>query len=125
MELKQYFQMVRRWLWLLILGVALGGGAGYYYSSLQEPVYQSSTRALVMRPPLEQSSDLTYYSDLQLVQTYIQLLSTQPVLDAASERIGYKVSKGQLKVQQNQETQIIQVTVEDQNPTRAADIANI
>lgn len=125
MELKQYLQMVRRWLWLLILGIVLGGGAGYYFSDLQEPVYQASTRALVMRPPLEQSSDLTYYSDLQLVQTYIQLLSTQPVLDAASERLGYQVNKGQIKVQQNQETQIIQVTVEDQTPNQAADIANI
>jgi capsular exopolysaccharide synthesis family protein len=78
-----------------------------------------------MRPPLEQSSDLTYYSDLQLVQTYIQLLSTQPVLDAASLRLGFEVKKGQIKVQQNQDTQIIQVTVEDHDPRRTADIANV
>jgi polysaccharide biosynthesis transport protein len=125
MELKQYFQIVLRWLWLLILGSVLGGGAGYYYSDLQAPVYRASTRALVMRPPLEQSSDMTYYSDLQLVQTYMQLLTTQPVLDAASERLGYKVSKGQIKVQQAQETQIIELTVEDTDPRHAADIPNI
>src|SRR5687768_7517032 len=119
MELKQYFHMVRRWLWLLLLGLALGGGGGFYFSSRETPVYQASTRLLVMRPPLEQSTDLTYYSDLQLVQTYIQLLTTQPVLDGAAEQLGYQVRKSQIAVKQNQDTQIIALTVEDTNPQHA------
>ena len=125
MELKQYFRIVQRWAWLLILGLLLAGAAGYQASRMQAPVYQASTRALVMRPPLEQSSDLTYYSDLQLVQTYIQLLTTQPVLDGASQRLGYEVRKSQIVVKQNQDTQIIDLTVEDHHPQRAADIANV
>ena len=125
MELKQYLRIVQRWAWLLILGLLMAGAAGYQFSRMQEPVYQAATRALVQRPPLEQSSDLTYYSDLQLVQTYIQLLSTRPVLDGASERLGFEVNAGQIKVQQNQDTQIIELTVEDHDPKRAADIANI
>src|SRR5512139_1487530 len=125
MELKQYLNLLRRWAWLLILGLVLGASAGYFFSRYQTPVYQATTRALVMRPPLEQSSDMTYYSDLQLVQTYIQLLTTGPVLEAASERLGYPVSAGQIKVRQNQETQIIEVTVDDNNPARAAEIANV
>jgi capsular exopolysaccharide synthesis family protein len=116
---------VQRWAWLLILGLLLAGAAGYQASRMQQPVYQASTRALVMRPPLEQSSDLTYYSDLQLVQTYIQLLTTQPVLDGASQRLGYEVRKSQIVVKQNQDTQIIDLTVEDHHPQRAADIANV
>ena len=125
MELRQYFQIVKRWAWLLILGLLLGGVGGYGASRYQEAVYQASTRALVMRPPLEQSSDLTYYSDLQLVQTYIQLLNTQPVLDGASDQLGYEVKKSQISVKQNQDTQIINITVEDTDPQRAADIANV
>ncbi len=125
MELKQYFQIVRRWLWLLILGAVLGGGAGYFASGLQQPVYQATTRALVIRAPQEKTSDLTYLSDQQLVQTYVQLLTTQPVLDNASQRLGYKVGKTQIKVQQAQDTQILQVSIEDENPQRAAEIANV
>ena len=125
MELKGYFRIVKRWTWLLVLGLILGAAGGYFGSRYQAPVYQASTRALVMRPPLEQSSDLTYYSDLQLVQTYIQLLTTQPILDAASERLGYQVQKGQIKVKQNSDTQIIDVTVEDQHSERVAEIANV
>ena len=125
MELKHYLQIAVRWAWLLILGAALGAAGGYYYSKGQQPVYQASTRAMLMRAPLEQSSDLTYYSDLQLVQTYLQLMTTQPVLDKASERLGYKISKGQIKVKQNQDTQIMDLTVEDSDPQHAADIANV
>jgi capsular exopolysaccharide synthesis family protein len=125
MELKHYFQIVQRWAWLLILGLILGSAGGYWFSQSQEPVYQSSTRALVMRAPLEQSSDLTYYSDMQLVQTYVQLLTTQPVLEGTSKRLGYEVNKSQIKVKQNQDTQIIDLTVEDHDPQRAADIANV
>ena len=125
MELKGYFRIVKRWTWLLVLGLILGAAVGYFGSRYLAPVYQASTRALVMRPPLEQSSDLTYYSDLQLVQTYIQLLTTQPILDAASERLGYTVQKGQIKVKQNSDTQIIDVTVEDQHSERVAEIANV
>src|SRR5512141_2097603 len=110
MELRQYFAIVRRWAWLLMLGLVLGAAAGYFWSSRQAPVYQASTRLLVTRPPLEQSNDLTYYSDLQLVQTYIQLLTTQPVLAGASERLGYEVKKSQISVKQNTDSQIIGLT---------------
>ncbi|MCK7500506.1 MAG: polysaccharide biosynthesis tyrosine autokinase [Comamonadaceae bacterium] len=116
---------MQRWTWFLILGLVLGGGGGYAFSLTQAPAYQASTRALVMRAPLEQSSDLTYYSDMQLVQTYVQLLTTQPVLEGTSQRLGYDVNKSQIKVKQNQDTQIIDVIVEDQDPQRAMDIANI
>jgi capsular exopolysaccharide synthesis family protein len=54
----------------------------------------------------------------------MQLLSTQPVLDGVSQRLGYEVQKSQIAVRQSQETQIINLTVEDTNPQRAAEIAN-
>jgi capsular exopolysaccharide synthesis family protein len=125
MELKQYLRMIQRWAWLMILGLLLGGGAGYQVSRMQQPVYQASTRALVMRAPQERSSDLSYLSDQQLVQTYIQLLNTQPVRDGAAERLGYAVEQEQIKVQQTRDTQIIEVSVEDGSPRQAADIANV
>jgi polysaccharide biosynthesis transport protein len=125
MELKQYFLFFRRWLWLLVLGMLLGGAAGYFGSKMQEPVYQASTRALVVRASQERSADLSYLSDQQLVQTYVELLNTQPVRDAASKRLGYKIEKDQVEIQQVRDTQVLEVTVEDQNAKRAAEIANV
>lgn len=117
--------MVRRWAWLLVLGLILGASAGYFGSTYQKPVYEASTQLLVIRAPQDRSSDLTYLSDQQQVQTYIQLLNTQPVRDNASARLGFKMEKEQVKIQQIRDTQIIEVTVEDHDPQHAADIANI
>jgi capsular exopolysaccharide synthesis family protein len=125
MELKQYLQIVRRWAWLFLLGLLLGGAGGYVGSNMQQPVYQAATRALVMRAPQERASDLTYLSDQQLVQTYVQLLNTQPVRDGAAAQLGYVVEKDQVKVQQTRDTQVIEVIVEDPSPRHAAEIANV
>lgn len=126
MELKDYVRIVQRWVWLLVLGVVLGGGAGYLISSYQTPVYQTVSRVMVMRPPQQESvSDYTYLSGQQLTQTYIQLMTTQPVLDAASAALGYEVKLEQISVQQIRDTQVIQLTVEDQDPAQVVQIANV
>ena len=124
MELKEYFRIIKHWLWLLILGVILGGAGGYFASTYQTPVYQASTRMMVMRPSQESASDYTYLSAQQLTQTYVQLMTTQPVLDAASTELGYEVALGQISIQQIRDTQVIQLTVEDENPEHVAQIAN-
>jgi polysaccharide biosynthesis transport protein len=125
MELKEYLRIVQRWLWLLVLGLILGGVGGYYFSRYQTPIYQASTRAMIVRPPQAGVSDYTYLSDQQLTQTYIQLLTTQPVLDAAATELGYEVNREQIVAQQIRDTQIIQLTVENENPVYAAEIANV
>lgn len=126
MELRQYLQIARRWAWLLILGLVVGGAAGYFFSSFQSPVYQSTTRLLILRPSrnIASSADLAYLNDQQLTQTYLQLLTTQPVLDSASADLGYAISDRQVSVQQISTTQVIRLAVEDGDPVRAAAIAD-
>ncbi len=125
MELKEYLALFRRWSWLLVLGLLLGAAGGWLASYLQAPVYQAITRILVMRAPQVQSTDMTYLSDQQLTQTYVQLLTTQPVLDGASAQLGFQVDPKQVNVQQIQTTQVIEMDVEDHSAKRAADIANV
>ena len=47
MELRRYAMLVWRWLWLIVLGTAIAGGASYVESKRQVPVYQASTKLLV------------------------------------------------------------------------------
>lgn len=124
MELKQYFHIVQRWTWLLVLGSVLAGMGGYLASRLQNRVYQASARVLVVRAPQDRSTDPIYLSDQQLVQTYVELLKTKPVREGTSERLGYEVKEKQIVVKQTLNTQIIDVTVEDEDARRTADIAN-
>jgi polysaccharide biosynthesis transport protein len=124
MEIKHYLAMAWRWAWLMTLGLILGGVGAYLYSAYETPVYQSSTKLLVIRAPQSQNSDLAYLASQQLAQTFIQLLKTKPVLDRASEQLGYRVSAGQIRAEQLRDTQVITLTVEDNSPARAAAIAN-
>jgi succinoglycan biosynthesis transport protein ExoP len=124
MELRQYLQIAWRWAWLLVLGLSIGAFAGYFYSARQTRVYQSSAKVMVSQPP---NSATTYYNttyDQQLAQNYIQLLTTQPLLTAVSEKLGYSVSDGQISTELIENTSLFWVFVEDTNPQRAADIGN-
>ncbi|MEW5939812.1 MAG: polysaccharide biosynthesis tyrosine autokinase [Chloroflexota bacterium] len=125
MELKDYLAIVRRWAWLLALGFVAGAILGGVASFFQSPVYEASTRVLVMRAPLEKTTDYTYLSDQQLVQSYIQLLTTRPVIEGASTTLGYEIDPEQIDVEQIRDTQAIQLKVEDGDPRRAADTANV
>src|SRR5512141_1483003 len=101
MELREYLAMARRWAWLLILGTVLGAAGGLAASLLQTPIYQASTRILVLRPASQgASADLTYLNDQQLAQTYTQLLTTAPVLRSTSAELGYDVHQKQIHAQQ-------------------------
>lgn len=124
MELKQYFSIAGRWAWLLIVGLIVGTLGGFLLIKFQAPVYQASTRVLVMRASQEKASDYTYLNDQQLTQTYVQLVTTKPVLRAVSAELGYVVDLKQITVQQIRDTQVIQLTIEDKHASRAATIAN-
>lgn len=124
MEIKHYLGMLQRWAWLLALGLILGGLGSYLFSIYQPAVYQSSTKLLVIRAPQSQNSDLAYLASQQLAQTFIQLLKTKPVLDSASAGLGYRVNASQIKAEQLRDTQVITLTVEDNDAGRSAAIAN-
>src|SRR5436190_3345126 len=124
MEIKYYLSLARRWAWLLIVGLIFGALIGFLGSIFQTPIYQASTRILVLRASQQDKNTDTYLSDQQLVQTYIQLLATRPVLEGTSSLLGYNVSSSQVTVSQIRDMQAIQVTVEDPDPQHAADIAN-
>jgi len=125
MELKQYLTLFRRWAWLLIGGLILGALGGYLWSLYETPVYEASTRILVTRASQNTAADVTnYLTDQQMTQTYVQLLTTQPVIDAVSIKLGSGIDPTQINVKPVINTQIIQLTFDDTNPQRAATVAN-
>lgn len=125
MEIKRYLYLLQRWLWLVILGMLAGAGIGYYLSSRETPVYSSSTQILFNRPASTMLNDVSYLTNQQLAETYLLLLKTKPVLDAASEQLGYTVSNGQFEAEIVRDSQLIRLEVFDSDPVHAADTANI
>jgi capsular polysaccharide biosynthesis protein len=124
MEIKHLYFLLKQWYWLLIVGLVVGAASGILISKVQNPVYEATTKILIMRAPQQSDSSLAYLSDVQLTQTFGQLITIQPVLDEVSSKLGFKVFPTQIQFQPIQDTQIVKVIVEDNNPQRAALIAN-
>ena len=124
MDIKQVFTTIKRWLWLLILGLVIGGGIGYYISIRQTPIYQAQARFVIL-PAAQTSYDYySYLNNQDLIDTYAQLLTTEELLFQASETLGFPVRKGQATAQQVDDTKFVVLTVKDPDPFKAATIAN-
>ncbi len=124
MELRQYFQIARRWAWLMVLGVIIGAGAGYFFSSRQTPIYSASTKVMVSQPQDNLSTYKDPYYDQQLAQTYTQILTTEPILTAIEGKLGYPVKVRQISTQIIENTSLFNLSVEDTDAQKAADIGN-
>lgn len=124
MDVKQIFSLIRRWLWLLILGSVIGAGIGYYISIRQTPIYQAQARFVIL-PAAQTTYDYySYLNNQDLIDTYAQLLTTEELLYQASETLGFPVRKGQATAQQVDDTKFVVLTVKDTDPFKAATIAN-
>jgi non-specific protein-tyrosine kinase len=128
MELKNYFAILRRWGWIMLLCTALAGITGYVYTSRQPPVYQSRARYLI-GPALDPNvtrSDIQTSS--QIGQTYDELSTSRPVLEAVIAKLKMGITPEQLRDQLGatfiDTTQILSIRANASDATVAADIAN-
>jgi capsular exopolysaccharide synthesis family protein len=125
MEIRQYLLILRKWFWLLLLGAVIGGSLGYFLSTRQPTIYQTRAKFMVISSPEERASNYYYsYNENQLAKSYSEMINTEQVLEILSERLGFRVSAGQIGVNTDSESSIIEITVRDQNPERAALSAN-
>jgi non-specific protein-tyrosine kinase len=135
MELKQYWHLLRKWTWLLILGAVVAAGTSFLVSRNTTPVYQASTTLLVT-PGSVQSLDS--YSSLisseWLARTYAQLLGSAPVLEETYRRLGLTPggdpagagsgSGFSLSAEPVRDTQLISLSVEGTDPELITAAAN-
>lgn len=125
MDIRRLFAIVKRWLWLLILGAVLGAGLGYYISIQETPMYRTSTRFIILRAASTNYYDYYAYTNYQeLISTYAQLLTTESLLKEVSEEVGFPVYANQASTAQVGDTQFVRLTVTHSDPVRAAVIAN-
>lgn len=129
MELRQYLNIVARWLWLVVLSVAIAAASSYFASRAATPLYRTKTTLMVGRAtqnPDPNSSEL--YTGQQLAYTYTQLARREPVLRGALESLGLNMSwealAGQVSTSIVQQTQLIEISVIDSDPYRAKVLAD-
>jgi non-specific protein-tyrosine kinase len=128
-DLRRYTLMAWRWAWLLILSALLSGGVAYMVSSNLAPVYQVSTLLLVNEPPASKDQYSQVLITDKLAQTYSEMLLARPVLVDVGSYFTPTLSADSLRkkisVKLVRDTQLLRLQVEDTNPQRAADVANL
>lgn len=128
MELREYLRTAWKWRWLIVLCTLCAGLASFVLSSQMPPVYEAS----VLLMSNQWANSLVDYSSVvggeQMVETYQELLKTGPVLESAIARLDLPYSVRELrrrvKVRVVPQTELLELTVEDNDAQRAADVAN-
>lgn len=129
MELKRYLGTIVRWSWLIILATALAAGISYR-SSLGIPrVYQATTTLLVghtLQTTNPNPDDIQ--TSQTLAKSYIQLVRSQPVLQATIDALHLNMPWFDLSPEVNgmviSGTETIEISVVDRDPQRAKTIAD-
>ncbi len=130
-SLKELFQTLRKRLNLIIvialLAVIVSGVISYFFIT---PIYKASTQILVNQTKSEQSlyTQSEVQTNLQLINTYNVIMKSPAVLDVVVEELNLDMGTAALNqkitVQSENNSQVVTMSVEDEDPGKAAEIAN-
>ncbi len=130
-SLKELFLTLKKRLGLIIsitaLAVLVSGIISYFFLT---PIYQASTQILVNQAKNDQS---TYnvgevQTNLQLINTYNVIIKSPAILDLVNDELKLGMSASELNekitVQSEQNSQVVNIFVQDEDPAQSVLIAN-
>jgi capsular exopolysaccharide synthesis family protein len=128
MELRHYFQILARRKWAVIVVTVVTLAVVAIGTYLATPVYSAS---VTVRVAQVQDSSVSYY-DLnyseRLINTYVELVKSRPFLEQSIDRLRLNKSADDLgrsiKAEAIANTELLRITVVDEAPSSAVDIAN-
>jgi capsular exopolysaccharide synthesis family protein len=124
--LRYYTLLLKRWAWLILLGVVLCSGAGFIISKLTTPVYQASATLVVNMKSATSAFD-NVSTSIQAVPTYASLITDPSVLNpvvAQHPGLTLQALNQMLQVNPQSNSQLIEVDVQNTNPVLATQLAN-
>ena len=124
-DLRDYFAILRRRFFVVVILASLGLGLALGYSKLQTPLYTATAHVLINAPPGGTSQNL---SNVISVDTEAQVARSAPIAIAAAAEIGTELIPTQLlkhvSVSSTPNTFVLDISYWDPNPTVAALGAN-
>lgn len=134
LDLRDYFRIVRKRLWLIVSIVIVAcAAAGVYSLYVKDPVYEASTKIIVNQTPTQTSInqlDLNQINtNIQLINTYKEIIKTPAILDLVSNQYpDFNLTTEELMKKVNvssvNNTQVMTLVVRDNSYQRAAEIVN-
>ena len=134
MELRDILRVLRNGKWILIiLPLVAMLTSGIFSFFVITPVYRSSTTLMVGKTYSGENGPLLQYNDIltanQLVKTYSQIAKSRTVAEKVIELEKLDLTpgafSGKIDVQPVRDTQLIQISIDDPNPNKAARLANV
>ncbi|WP_066186655.1 MULTISPECIES: YveK family protein [Gracilibacillus] len=115
-DLKQYFLLIKKRFWIIIVMTVISTLAGYYYSHYNNaPIYESSTRMILGSGSEDMSTLMVMIKDPIVMEKVVEELQLERSAGAIAD---------QITVSQVDESQVVQISVTDSDPEMAADLAN-
>lgn len=129
MDLSKSLNLIRRYLWLLVLSTLVASLAAFYVLN-KEPVTYRATTKLLVGPSLDSDSpDLNSLKiGAQLILTYSELVTTRSFLESVNNKLDQKTDidtlDSYISTRQNAETRVLTIITRHQDPKQALAIAN-
>ncbi|MCA1010100.1 YveK family protein [Halobacillus halophilus] len=115
-NLKEYFDVIKRRAWIIIVLMLLTTSAGIAYTHLNNTLlYQTSTRIILETEDKDMNTLMVMIKDPIIMDEVKKLLN----LEISDEELASKITVDRLD-----ESQVVLISVTDTSPERAANIAN-
>ena len=130
-DLSKYFFVLKKKMWLICLSaIVCGGISGLVSFYILEPVYEANTSLIVnkeiKKTQITTTDDLNYVQKLAI--TYGEIIKSRTVITSTIEKLKldmtYEELVGAVSVSNVADTQIIKISVQDNNPMIATRICN-
>lgn len=131
-SLQELFKILKKRIVLifsiLVMSVTITAVVSYFFLS---PIYEVSTQILINQKELEQNQFNTQdiETNLQLINTYNVIIKSPFILSKVIDNLELNTTTDllyeKIEVNSEQNSQVINVSVQDSNPIRAVNIANM
>lgn len=132
-SLKEIFEVIKSRI-LLIIAFVIGAGliAAIVSFFILTPTYESSSQIIVNQKESGQNAEVdvnNIRSNVEIINTYNVIFKSNAILDQVVDNLKLDYSTKQLKdkidVSSEEDSQVVTVSVTDEDPTEAAAIANM
>jgi len=123
MDLKHYLRILWRRKWIIVITTVVTLTIVVVGTYKTTPIYSATATMRIASSSTGSVSSYDYYYADRLMNTYVKLATTTPVLDELVTRVGLG-SVPEIEVKTLPQTELIQITVEHSNPQTASLAAN-
>lgn len=126
--MEAYVEVFKRRKWVVVLTAAVTFAVVTIGTFIIPPRYSASATLRVAQLQGGSVDYATYMYAERLMNTYVEILRSRPILEQAIQKLGLGTAPKdlgrQIKVEALPDTELIRISVESDNPWRARDIAN-